>query len=83
MTRKRFIIYVLLFTMTLINYFDRTVLSIAMPVVRDVFALSPVAVGYLLSARTKPEAPVNKRAALSKPRSRKQPTRVQVHQSPT
>ncbi len=49
-TRKRFIIYVLLFTMTLINYFDRTVLSIAMPVVRDVFSLSPVAVGYLLSA---------------------------------
>jgi len=49
-TRKRFIIYGLLFGMTLINYFDRTVLSIAMPVLRDVFALSPVAAGYLLSA---------------------------------
>jgi MFS family permease len=49
-TRKRFIIYALLFTMTLINYFDRTVLSIAMPVLRDVFSLSPVAAGYLLSA---------------------------------
>jgi len=49
-SRKRFIIYFLLFTMTLINYFDRTVLSIAMPILRHVFALSPVAAGYLLSA---------------------------------
>lgn len=49
-TRKRFIVYFLLFTMTLINYFDRTVLSIAMPMLRDVFSLSPVAAGYLLSA---------------------------------
>ena len=36
--------------MTLINYFDRTVLSIAMPVLIQEFALAPVAVGYLLSA---------------------------------
>jgi MFS family permease len=49
-TRKRFLIYVLLFAMTLINYFDRTVLSIAMPVLRVSFSLSPVAAGYLLSA---------------------------------
>ena len=49
-SRKRFLIYALLFTMTLINYFDRTVLSIAMPVLRHVFDLSPVASGYLLSA---------------------------------
>src|ERR1700739_2243454 len=49
-SRKRFIIYFLLFTMTFINYFDRTVLSIAMPILRHVFALSPVAAGYLLSA---------------------------------
>jgi MFS family permease len=48
--RKRFIVYGLLFVMTLINYFDRTVLSIAMPVLIQQFALSPIAVGYLLSA---------------------------------
>ncbi len=48
--RKRFIVYGLLFAMTLINYFDRTVLSIAMPVLIHEFALTPVAVGYLLSA---------------------------------
>ncbi len=48
--RKRFIVYGLLFVMTLINYFDRTVLSIAMPVLIQQFALTPVAVGYLLSA---------------------------------
>ena len=47
---KRFIVYGLLFAMTLINYFDRTVLSIAMPVLIRQFALTPVAVGYLLSA---------------------------------
>jgi len=49
-SRRRFIIYGLLFVMTLINYFDRTVLSIAMPVLIQQFALTPVAVGYLLSA---------------------------------
>lgn len=48
--RKRSIVYGLLFTMTLINYFDRTVLSIAMPVLIQEFALTPIAVGYLLSA---------------------------------
>jgi MFS family permease len=49
-TRKRFGIYLLLFVMTLINYFDRTVLSITMPVLIHVFDLTPVAVGYLLSS---------------------------------
>ncbi len=49
-SRRRFIVYGLLFTMTLINYFDRTVLSVAMPVLIQTFALTPVAVGYLLSA---------------------------------
>ncbi|HUB49406.1 MAG TPA: MFS transporter [Acetobacteraceae bacterium] len=49
-SRKRFIIYFLLFTMTFINYFDRTVLSIAMPILRHAFAISPVGAGYLLSA---------------------------------
>ncbi|HEY0183530.1 MAG TPA: MFS transporter [Rhodopila sp.] len=48
--RRRYIVYGLLFAMTLINYFDRTVLSIAMPVLIREFALTPVAVGYLLSA---------------------------------
>ncbi len=48
--RKRFIVYALLFAMTLINYFDRAVLSIAMPVLIVQFGLSPVAAGYLLSA---------------------------------
>jgi MFS family permease len=48
--RKRYIVYALLFTMTLINYFDRTVLSIAMPEMIRQFALTPVGVGYLLSA---------------------------------
>ncbi len=49
-THRRFIVYGLLFVMTLINYFDRTVLSIAMPVLIQEFALTPIAVGYLLSA---------------------------------
>lgn len=49
-SRLRYVIYLLLFSMTLINYFDRTVLSIAMPALIHDFALSPVAVGYLLSA---------------------------------
>jgi MFS family permease len=48
--RRRFMIYGLLFAMALINYFDRIVLSIAMPVLIHEFELSPVAVGYLLSA---------------------------------
>lgn len=47
---KRVIVYLLLFAMTLINYFDRTVLSIATPELIRVFGLSPVAVGYLASS---------------------------------
>ena len=49
-TNRRYVIYLLLFCMTLINYFDRTVLAVAMPVLISTFALTPVAVGYLLSA---------------------------------
>jgi MFS family permease len=49
-THRRYIVYGLLFVMTLINYFDRTVLSIAMPLLIREFALTPIAVGYLLSA---------------------------------
>lgn len=48
--RRRVSIYFLLFSMTLINYFDRTILAIAMPELIRVFALTPVAAGYLLSA---------------------------------
>ena len=49
-THRRVIVLLLLASMTLLNYLDRTVLSVAMPVLRDVFALSPIAVGYLLSS---------------------------------
>jgi MFS family permease len=49
-SRWRVSIYFLLFTMTLINYFDRTILAIAMPELARVFSLGPVATGYLLSA---------------------------------
>ncbi len=49
-THRRYIVLFLLFFMTLINYFDRTVLAIAMPVLISTFALTPVAVGYLLSS---------------------------------
>ena len=48
--RRRTVIYLLLFAMTLINYFDRTVLAIAMPELIRAFALTPVAAGYLLSS---------------------------------
>jgi MFS family permease len=48
--RRRFFVYGLLFSMALINYFDRIVLSIAMPVLIQEFALTPVSAGYLLSA---------------------------------
>lgn len=49
-THRRAIVLVLLATMTLLNYLDRTVLSVAMPVLRDAFDLQPVAIGYLLSS---------------------------------
>ncbi len=49
-THRRYVIFALLAAMTLLNYLDRTVLSVAMPVLRQVFDLSPVAVGYLLSS---------------------------------
>lgn len=48
--RRRAVVYVLLFAMTLINYFDRTVLAVAMPELIRVFALTPVMTGYLLSS---------------------------------
>lgn len=47
---RRYRIYGLLFFLTVINYFDRVVLSIAMPVLAVTFALTPVSEGWLLSA---------------------------------
>lgn len=49
-TRWRYLIFALLATMVLLNYLDRTVLSVAMPILREEFQLSPIAVGYLLSS---------------------------------
>jgi MFS family permease len=63
--RKRFIIYLLLFAMTLINYFDRTVLAIATPELIHVFNLSPIAVGYLLSSFIWSYAPAQLPAGLT------------------
>lgn len=48
--RRRYIIYVLVFGIALINYWDRAVLSVAIPVLSREFHLSTVAAGYLLSA---------------------------------
>jgi MFS family permease len=47
---RRYLIYGLLFFLTVINYFDRVVLSIAMPTLAVEYALDPVAEGWLLSA---------------------------------
>ena len=47
---RRYIIYGLLFFLTVINYFDRVVLSIAMPSLAKEFVLTPISEGWLLSA---------------------------------
>ena len=47
---RRYRIYGLLFFLTVLNYFDRVVLSIAMPVLSVAFGLTPVSEGWLLSA---------------------------------
>jgi MFS family permease len=47
---RRYIIYGLLFFLTVINYFDRVVLSIAMPTLSQEFSLTPISEGWLLSA---------------------------------
>jgi ACS family glucarate transporter-like MFS transporter len=49
-THRRYIIFGLLALMTLLNYLDRTVLSVAMPVLKEAFGLTPVQTGYLLSS---------------------------------
>ncbi len=48
--RRRYVVYGLLFFLSVLSYFDRVVLSISMPVLSKTFALGPVAEGYLLSA---------------------------------
>jgi ACS family glucarate transporter-like MFS transporter len=48
--RRRSVIYVLVFGIALINYWDRAVLSIAIPVLIHEFHLTTVTAGYLLSA---------------------------------
>ncbi len=49
-TYRRYVILALLASMTFLNYLDRAVLSMAAPLLKQIFALSPVQVGYLLSA---------------------------------
>ena len=48
--RRRFLIYVLLFFMSAINYGDRSALSIGGPAVAKEFDLSPIQLGYVLSS---------------------------------
>jgi ACS family glucarate transporter-like MFS transporter len=48
--RSAAIVYLLLFTMTLINYLDRVTLSVAAKPIAATFALSPVQMGYLFSS---------------------------------
>lgn len=49
-TRSRYLIMVMLFVTVVINYLDRSNLSIAAPALRDEFGLSTVQEGLLLSA---------------------------------
>lgn len=48
--RKRYLILLVLFIVTTINYADRATLSIAGSAVQDDFHISPVAMGYIFSA---------------------------------
>ena len=48
--KRRYVIYGLLFFLTVINYFDRVVLSISMPSLSKEFGLTPISEGWLLSA---------------------------------
>lgn len=48
--RRRFLIYLLLFFMSAINYGDRAALSIGGPAIAKEFDLSPVQLGYVLSS---------------------------------
>jgi MFS family permease len=48
--RRRFVVYILLFFMSAINYGDRSALSIGGPAIAKEFGLSPVQLGYVLSS---------------------------------
>lgn len=49
-TRSRYFIMVMLFITVVINYLDRSNLSIALPALRDEFGLGTVQEGMILSA---------------------------------
>jgi ACS family glucarate transporter-like MFS transporter len=49
-THKRFVILALLFLVTIINYADRSTISIAGPVLATDLGISPVGLGYIFSA---------------------------------
>lgn len=48
--RRRFVVYILLFFMSAINYGDRSALSIGGPAIAKEFGLSPIQLGYVLSS---------------------------------
>lgn len=48
--RRRYIVYFLLFFLSVVTYFDRVVLSISLPALSHDFGLGPIEQGYLLSA---------------------------------
>lgn len=50
MTKRRSLIYGLLFLLTTISYIDRTTLSVAAPEIAAEFHVSPVEMGYLFSS---------------------------------
>jgi MFS transporter, ACS family, D-galactonate transporter len=50
MTKRRFLVYLILFAMTAVMYTDRVNLSVAAGVVRQEFNLTPADLGWLLSA---------------------------------
>src|SRR5271167_5272323 len=53
-SRWRFFVYLMLFTMTAVNYTDRVNLSVAGGLVSNEFSLSPSDLGWLLSAHLWP-----------------------------
>ncbi len=54
MSKWRFFIYLMLFTMTMVNYTDRVNLSVSAGLVAKEFSLSPSDLGWLLSAHLWP-----------------------------
>jgi len=50
MNRTRWIILALLFAGTTINYMDRIVLSVLLPVIKEDIHITPIAYGYITGA---------------------------------